>query len=360
MRWNTVRTLLEMNLRELSRDFGAVFFSFVFPLIFVVSLGVTDTMNRPFKFEVGVVAATDNPHIDRLSSALEASGVIATRRLTIEAGDRALKDGDVKMLVIVPSGSLTDGQASVRAVVEPRFAAFARMAIETVRAQFAASEASYRAPFQISVEQPTFRPVSEFSFVFPGLLAIALLQLGMFATATPLLRARDRGTLRHLGTTPVSRITLVVVQLMVRLLVASAQLAILLGVAAMVFKVPIAGNWASLVLAGLLGAAMLIALGYALAGIAPSFQAGMTIIMIANFAMIFGGNVFWNLADAPEAARIAMHLIPLTYLSDMLRQIVSGLSGLFPLWFDVLMVSIFTLLGIVVATRTFRFEMEGN
>jgi ABC-2 type transport system permease protein len=194
--------------------------------------------------------------------------------------------------------------------------------------------------------------------VFPGILAIALLQLGLFATATPLLRARDRGTLRHLGTTPVTRTEMIVAQLILRLIVGTAQLCLLLGLAVFVFDVRIAGSAPSLLGTALLGTVMLVAIGYALAGVMPTVETGMKVVMLANFAMIFGGNVFWSLSDAPGPVRYVMYALPLTYLSDMFRQIVSGLSGVFPLWIDAAVVAGIALAAIAVASRTFRFDME--
>jgi ABC-2 type transport system permease protein len=358
MRARNIKALLGMNARELLRDFGAVFISFAFPLFFVVTLGVTDGMRQPFTFEVGVVDKQTTEQSDRLIHAVESTGFVHTRRLDLDTGKRALKDGDVHMLMLIPEGDLGTGDAVVTAVVDPGFSAFAAMVVETGRSGVAAGEAGYRHPFQISVEAPSLRPRSEFSFVFPGILAIALLQLGLFATATPLLRARDRGTLRHLGTTPVTRTEMIVAQLILRLIVGTAQLCLLLGLAVFVFDVRIAGSAPSLLGTALLGTVMLVAIGYALAGVMPTVETGMKVVMLANFAMIFGGNVFWSLSDAPGPVRYVMYALPLTYLSDMFRQIVSGLSGVFPLWIDAAVVAGIALAAIAVASRTFRFDME--
>src|SRR5438034_10892479 len=87
--------------------------------------------------------------------------------------------------------------ATVRLVVDDRWATFARMAMDSVRGQLAHEESGIPFSIDYRVEEPATKPMSAFTFIFPGLIAMALLQLGLFATAAPLLTARDRGPLRH-------------------------------------------------------------------------------------------------------------------------------------------------------------------
>src|SRR5688572_10770665 len=101
---------------------------------------------------------------------------------------------------------------------------------------------------------------------------------------------------------------------------------------------------------------MLIALGYALAGI-PSSQNGGTLLTLAvNFLFLFGGAIFLD-PGASAVARAVAYAVPLTYLSDLFRQLLSGGAGLLPIWIDALAVVGFAVLAAALALKTFRFEM---
>jgi ABC-2 type transport system permease protein len=203
------------------------------------------------------------------------------------------------------------------------------------------------------------RTLSEFTYIFPGLLALALLNLGIFGTANPLLRARDRGTLRHLAVTPVSTAMILQGQILLRLIIASSQLALLLIVGRLLFKVNVAGNNWTLFAFLFIGAVMLISMGYAIAGAAPSQEAGGVIILLVEFGLMFLGQVFVDFSSIPGLSTV-VKLIPLTYLSDGCRQALLGVPGMFSLRADFAMLVAWTCFLLFAAIRTFRFDMEAR
>ena len=351
-----LKILLEINLKEYCRDFGSVFFSFVFPLGFLVSMGVQDSCQQPFTVQVGMVLQAPTASAARLDELLRSDHIFETRRVSNEAGMKALRDGELKILLIFPAEELRAPSAKLQVIADSRTAALAQLAIESGLAQ---ETHPFEMPFQYTLEVAQTRARTDLTFVFPGLLAMAMLQIGLFGTAAPLLRARDRGSLRHLSITPISPFTLISSQLIVRLGIAGLQVTLLIAAGGLWFKgIELSHTgWLALVLVALLGASMLIALGYAVAGWASSQDVGMAIIMIMNFLFIFGGNVFWDVSRAPKL-RALMYALPLTYLADIFRQLITGVSGLFAPWTDVLVLLAWTVAAIAVALKTFRFDMD--
>ena len=348
--------LCEMNVREFYRDPVAAFFSFFFPLLFLLLFGVVEAARRPPTFQFGIVTSEANRPGDRLAELLGAYESVRAERVTLEDGSQRLRDGTMAALLIIPAAQPLDAAFTVRLVVDDRWATFATMAVESARGRLAQEESGLPFPIDYAVEKPAGKAINEFTFIFPGLLAMALLQLGLFATATPLLRARDRGTLRHLSATPVSRVGLMIAQLLVRFTIASLQLTLLMGLGGLLFHVHITGGWIALCLATALGATMLIAMGYALAGLVPSMESGLAVIMLVNFAMLLLGEVFFDLSRVRFLVPF-VRAAPLSYLSDLLRQIVGGTGGHSPAWVDVLALAGWTTIAIAVATWRFQFDM---
>ncbi len=277
--------LSEMNIRELGRDPVATFFSFLFPLLFLVLFGLSDSYRRPVRFQLGLAGSHPAVPTARLAALLRSSELVAVRDVGATEGRRLLDEGALAGLLVVTRSTGEDAPP-IRLVVDPRWSAFAVMALDAARGRLGDEEAGLVRRFEYRVEHAEAAGVSNLTFVFPGLIALAMLQLGLFATAAPLLRARDRGTLRLLSTTPVSRVVLGVSQILPRFVTASGQLSLLLVVGAWGFDVEVVGGWLGLSVCAALGALMLIAIGYALAGIAPSVESGLVIVLLVNFGML--------------------------------------------------------------------------
>jgi ABC-2 type transport system permease protein len=347
-----VTALAAAQFKEYRRDFGAVFLSLIFPLFFVVILVSTNLAQSAMRIDFALVDPQQQNAGLRLADAL-ASENVQIKSMDAQTARKALADGRVKAVVTMPA----DAGGEIGLEAGPMFASFASLALDAARVRLLPPDlaaASNTHPYRLTtVEQG---PDAEFTFIFPGILALALLQLGLFSTATPLLRARERGTLRYLLLTPLSLTELLTSQLAVRLGIALVQILVLLGAGSLVTVLSV-WQWALVLMVSLLGIAMLIAVGYAVAGIASSLETGLAIIMILNFAMMFGGNIFWN-PESATALWIIAHLMPVSYLADLFRQIIVHAPGLWPAWFDVAALVGWTVLALLLAIRTFRFDMD--
>jgi ABC-2 type transport system permease protein len=347
--------VLRTQVLEFIRDFGSVFLSLVFPLLFVLSLVGSNLVKTPFQFTFGVVDNFHNAQTAELLGVMTVPGV--TFKTVDEAhGRAALTNGKLNALLFVPAEPLRGGGAVVQALTDARNVTMVRMALDAARARLVLPEQGAAAGYGVQVTTLQ-RPVDlSFSFIFPGMLALALVQLGMFATATPLLKARDRGSLRYLLNTPLTVVELLIGQVGMRVALAMVQVGLLLGAGALLIPLH-ALTWLAVAGLALLGVAMLVSIGYALAGVPRSLEAGMALIMILNFVMMFGGNIFWD-PKGSLPLEIVAHLVPASYLADALRQLIVGQEGLWPMWVDLLAMLGWTAAAVAFAARTFSFDMN--
>ena len=346
--------VLRMQTREFLRDFGSVFLSFVFPLLFVMALVASNLVSPTMRFTFGVVDPHRNPGAAELMSAMTSPGL--TFRTVDEARGRAeLQDGKLQALLFIPRASLHSGEGTIDALTDTQNEGVVRMALDAARARLLLADSAGKAAYPVQLN--TFSRPSDlkFAFIFPGMLALALVQLGMFATATPLLKARERGTLRYMLLTPLTVTELLIGQVGMRIGVALLQVALLLAVGALLVPLSVL-QWLAVAGVSMLGVAMMVAIGYALAGLPRSLEAGMAMIMIANFVMMFGGNIFWD-PQGSVALQVVAHLLPASYLADAYRQLIGGREGLWPLWLDIAVMAGWTALAVAFAVRTFSFDM---
>ena len=347
-----ILAMLTIQVREFSRDFGGLFLTFAFPFMFVVSTFATNMMNPVVKFKFGIVDVSQNRQAQPFVDALTATPSVEVKSVTREKGSQEIKEGTLHALVVIPAGDFQNGQQALELVVSDRYRPIADVIMRATSARLTAAKTDDRLRF--NAVSPGDKVQSEITFVFPGLLAIALLQMGLFVTAVPMLQARDRGTYRYLSLTPLSIPEFLASQIMFRYVVAFAQIALLLIAGSFILKLsPMI--WLAVFGVTCMGVLMMVSIGYLIAGSAQSLQVGMAMVMVAEFGMIFGGNVFWD-TNTSDMLFYAAHVVPLAYLADMFRQVISGMPGLWPLWVDALAVLGWSAVALFFAVRNFRFD----
>ncbi len=346
--------LTDLNFRQFMRDRLAAFFTIIFPLMFLASFGATNLLQSDSKMHVAVVGDPNASDSSPFAGGLTAEGVfIADRGSSKQRAMQDLRDKRIVAILEVPNGwRVNKGNDRALTVIAPvQVLPMARAAIDAtlrrLQPKFGNGDEVATSPVSTN---------SNFTFIFPGLITLALLQLGLLATSSPLLRARENRSLLHLSLTPISGTSIFLAQLSLRMAVAAVQLGIILFLGRSVFHVSLVNGWGSVLLVAFISTAMLVAIGYAIAGLAKTQEAGMAIVMAANFLMLFLGDIFFDFSGVPFLAPL-MKLMPTTYSADAFRQAVLGGSALFPMGVDVVVMLSITFVAAVVAVKTFRYEM---
>jgi ABC-2 type transport system permease protein len=193
-------------------------------------------------------------------------------------------------------------------------------------------------------------------FVIPGMLGVAMLWLGLFGTAMPLVALREQHVLRRLGATPLSRGTLLASQVSWRLTVGLAQAPVFLVFGHFAFGLAVSGSPLLLALAVVLGTLVFVTMGYLLAGLSPSQEGATAITQLVNFPMMMLSGAFFEIELLPSFLRPIVDVLPLTYLGDALRQIMAGFPPLHPLWLDFAVLAGWLLAMAAISLRVFRWE----
>ncbi|MCL4464862.1 MAG: ABC transporter permease [Chloroflexi bacterium] len=203
---------------------------------------------------------------------------------------------------------------------------------------------------------PGGTPLRMVDMVFPGMLGLAMLWLGLFGTTMPLVGLREQQVLRRLGVTPLSRLTILAAQVAWRVTVGICQSVLFVAFGRLAFGVQVVGNLGLLAAAVLLGTLVFVTMGYLLAAVSRSQDAATAITQIVNLPMMMLSSSFFSLDAIPSFLKPVVDFIPLTYLADAFRQLMVAYPPLHPLWLD------FAVLGgwLVVLTglslRFFRWE----
>lgn len=338
--------LTAANLRSFVRDRAALFWTIAFPVIFVVLFGTLFGGGGSANFQIGWVDQDGTPASAQLMDAFSHTGILTLKATDQEAGLASARDGTYDAVIVVPRGfaaavgvarGSTGAPAAAIALTlytDPSHTANAQAIGQIVGGvTTGVNQALTGQPAVLTVQtQPIVgtATLSGASYYVPSILAMAIMQLGIFA-AIPLVQQREKLILKRIGATPLPRSTLVGSNVLVRLVIAAGQTAIILAIGILVFKVEVTGSWAMMAVFVALGAVAFTALGYVIASFVRTEEAANGVTQAVQVPMMFLSGVFFPIAFMPDWMQGVARLLPLTYLADALRQTMVGGSPYVPL-----------------------------
>jgi ABC-2 type transport system permease protein len=181
------------------------------------------------------------------------------------------------------------------------------------------------------------------------------MQLGIFASI-PLVAQREKLILKRVSATPLSRAALVSSNVLMRLLIAVAQTALIVGIGTWLFGVTIVGPALLALFFVALGALAFLAIGYVIAAWARTEESANAMTSIVQFPLMFLSGIFFPIAFMPNWLQPVAALLPLTYLADALRQTMVGGVAYAPLAFDALVLGGWLIVSFVISARFFRWQ----
>ncbi|QGV81232.1 ABC transporter permease [Streptomyces ficellus] len=189
-------------------------------------------------------------------------------------------------------------------------------------------------------------------FLAPGVLALAVMSTAFTGQAIGTGFERRYGVLKRLGASPLPRWALMTAKTLSVLVTEVLQVALLTVIALALGWSP-RGNPFSVLLLLLLGTAAFSGLGLLMAGTLRA-EATLAAANLVFLLLLVGGGVIVPLERFPGAARAALELLPISALSDGLRDVLQGGASL-P-WGAAAVLAVWAVLGLGAAARFFRWE----
>jgi ABC-2 type transport system permease protein len=376
-------TMLVASIKAYYRNPQAMFFSVIFPLVIMVIFGLLN-LGGTTKVDVGVVDLAKSATSTRFVDSLKKIEAVNLHQGSQDAEVAALDKGDRDLVVVLPADM---GQAEPPAPCPPRTVCrpaarptikpatitaylnqarpaqsqVARAILEQLAGQASFGAAGITPAFSVDAKPLTGRNVTYVDFLVPGVIALSIMQTGIFSLAFALVRQKESGILRRLIATPMKKPDFLAAQVITRMIMALVQLVMLLLVAVLFLHFTLAGNVVYLVLAAALGSVIFIALGFAVAGVSKNEDSVPALANIIVLPMMFLSGVFFPVNNVPAWLRVISDRLPLTYLADALRSIANDGASLWTsnVRWDLLWMAVWVVVMVILAVRIFRWENTG-
>lgn len=351
-------------LRTTRRERTALIFTLLLP-IFLMGLFGTIFSGSSSSLKIGVVNADGSALSTRLIGVLRSSG-----GLDVEVGSRAhefdqLKHDNVVLVAVIPAGlqAALTGAKKTQAVISAyedrnqiQSAILAQSALAQVVAGFTQAVSGQPARAVVRASRVDTTNVTALDFYLPSMIAYIVLIAGIQSVAQSLVDLRERGVLRRFLATPLSALQILGGQIVGRAATVVLQVVALIAVGLFIFHAHTHGNWILAAFTTLIGIACFVSIGFLVTGLVSSSEAARGVASAISFPMMFLSGIFIPLSQLPIALQDAVHILPLTYLSDALHHVLNDGEGLSAIGLDLGVLAAWSVVCFTVATLRFRWE----
>jgi ABC-2 type transport system permease protein len=187
----------------------------------------------------------------------------------------------------------------------------------------------------------------------PVVMVFTLTILALNGLPAALASYREKGYLRRLSTTPIGAWRLLAAQIVLNFAVSAVAVILIAAIARIAFGVPLPSQAGGFVLAMVLGAAAMLALGTLISAIAPSQRIAGLVGSLLFFPMMFFAGLWVPRAEMGSVLRYVSDFTPLGALVAAVQQTI---AGHWPGTTHLLVLAAWALILSVAAGRLFRWE----
>lgn len=335
-----------VRLKLFFREPGSMFWTFGFPLLVTVALGVAFRNQGQAKTPVAIV---DGPGAAQVAAALAGQGAVAARVVDAGEATRELRTGQVALAIEAPGApgaplvfrydpSRPDAHAARRQIDDLLQAQAGRRDVVATRDETAVS-----------------RGGRYVDWLVPGLLGLQLLNGAMWGAAFNIVNARQRRLLKRLAATPMQRAHYLLSYRVSGLVFVPLQTVVLFAFARLTFGVAIQGSALAVLGLALLGSWAFAGLGLLCASRAQNSETANGLINLVTLPMMVFSGVFFSSARFPAVLQPAIRLLPLSAFNEALRHVVNDGASIFSQGFPLAVLVAWTVVTSFLAVRLFRW-----
>jgi ABC-2 type transport system permease protein len=338
-----VMELTLARLREFWRDPGALFWTFGFPMVLAVSLGLAFRSQPAPVLNVALVCSAS---CGDLEHPLLRAGDLSLVNLDEVQAMTALRRAKLD-LVLIPRGPRNMEYHFDPTRPEGKAArAAAELALDP-------NPTPRMRVVEIAATLPGARYID---FLLPGLLGVNLMSSSVWGISFSIVESRRRKLLKQLSATPMRKRDYLAAVMLARLLFVGFEVLAILGFGVLTFSVPVRGSIISAWLLAMLGSLSFTGLALLVASRARSIEAVSGWSNLTTLPMWLLSGVFFSYERFPEWLWPALRCLPLTALNAGLRAIVNDGRSITSLGFEILVLIGWSALAYAVALRIFRWQ----
>ena len=359
-------TLTWSSIKMFFRNKQALFFTFFSPLLIMVVFGLIG-LDRVVKTDVGI--ALSGPPTAATKQFVEKLKQVPS--FNVHDGTepdlrKQLQDDELAAVFIIPPDLIPENPAEItsrtRDVLvlsntgQGQQAGIAVRIMNEILNRNALIITGGSDLFRLNVQEINTEHLKYIDFLLPGLIALSLMQMSIFSVAFVFTNYKEKGVLRRLIATPMRPISFVTANVITRVIVSFLQTAIFIAVGVLYLKAHVIGSYWLISLITILGSLMFLGLGFTISGIAKTQESVPAFANLIAFPMLFLGGTFFPIESFPTWLRHFATYLPLQFLSDAFRQVMTKNASIWDIRADLLWMLAWSVVLVFLANWAFSFE----
>ena len=362
----TVGVFFIINMRRLFRDRLALFFTFLFPLIFLFVFGTLNSHNS-LSLSVAIINRSPTPFAQQFVQQLNQQSVLKVQKdvTNFTVANQKMSRGELDATIELPptfgaveaGHHFPSGQAIVHYTQNNQSAASTLASILQATFQGINTKlVNAPTPFTVVSQETNVHSLSAFDYTFTGLLGFSILGAGIFGPMNYFPELKKMGILRRLHTTPLRVWQYFLASMLGNAVSGLLSIAVMFAVAVAVFHLKVVGNLLELALFLAFGIILVLGIGLALGGWAKNERQAAPLGNIIVFPMMFLTGTFFPRYLMPNWLQGITAYMPLTPVIDGARMILSEGKSLLDLGPQLGIMAIWLVIVYAIAFRVFRWE----
>jgi ABC-2 type transport system permease protein len=363
----TVWVFFTINIRRLFRDRLALFFTFLFPLIFLFVFGGLNSGNKSVTFNIAVINESKVPFAKEFATQLSKNKAFKVDKTvtTFSQANERMGRGELDATVELPAdfGSPVPGQTHPSGKLVVHYTQNNEQAAQTLTSVLQAHLQAINVhlvhsdtPLSVTTKRINQRSLSSFDYTFTGLLGFAILGAGIFGPINVFPELKKMGILRRLHTTPL-RVWQYFLSIMLGNAVSGLlSIAVMFIVAIAVFHLKVVGNYLELSVFLVFSVITILGIGLAIGGWAKNERQAAPLANIVVFPMMFLSGTFFPRFLMPHWLQNITTFMPLSPVIDGARLIATEGKHLIDLGPQLGVMAGWLIIVYLIAFRVFRWE----
>lgn len=345
-------------LKTLIRNKQTIFFIWFLPLTLMLVIGYLTQGNDSASVSVGIVYSSQNQVASQIVDGLKKVDALDITTNSKDDELAALSDNKRDLVVVIPENVSVQAPATIDVYEnagKPQQAGIGRMIVTQAFDQIERQVTQVPQLFTLETKKVDSTERRYIDFLVPGIIAMTIMQLGIFGTAFAIVDAKQKGVLKRVIATPISPWQFVLGNMLARLVLSLFQSAILVAVARIVFGVHF-NHWGWLIGLVILGNAVFLSIGLWISGIAKTVETVPVLGNLIVFPMLLLGGIFFPTTGLPEWLAAIVTKLPIALLADLMRNTVTLDKGFAEVWPSLLELGAWAIVAIILANAFFRLQ----
>lgn len=363
----TVYVFTRLSTKRFFRDRLAIFFSVLFPLIFLFVFGALTNHNNKVSFSVALINKSSTIYSKEVVSAIKQSKVYKVDQSITNLSQAKEKMGKNQLdsAIELPAnfGQIKPGQHIPSGQVKVIYTVTQQSAGQTIVSLLPVTLKKLNVkfvpvsdPFTATGYQLSQKSLTQFDYTFSGLLGFTIVGIGIFGPVNVFPELKKQGILRRLHTTPLKVWQYFTATMFSQAITGAVAVAVQFIVAISVFHLSVVGNYFEILLFLILAIFMILGIGLAIGGWAKNERQAAPLSNIIIFPMLFLSGTFFPRYVMPEWLQTVTNYLPLTPVIDGLRMLSTEGKSLLQIGPQIGLIAIWLVVIYLIAFKVFKWE----